>query len=287
MLINEVCKECKLTKKAIEYYEEQRLVQPQVLENGYRDFSDSEINRLKKIAILRKLGLSVADIQMVLNDKNKTALFNVSTKKALELETMKAKQELAEKLAQSQDWEYTRLQLEAIEQKQTISERLLNVFPGYYGKYANLHFGLYLNEPIITKEQQEAFDTVISFLDSADLKIPVDLQEYLDEVTKKFDASFAANISDTVDKAVENPEKYIADNQEILEQYMAFKQSDEYKNSPAYKIQELYAAFNQESGYNDIFIPAMKKLSQSYRDYHEALQRANEVFIEKYPNAQR
>lgn len=72
---------------------------------------------------------------MVLNGKNKTALFNVSTKKALELETMKAKQELAEKLAQSQDWEYTRLQLEAIEQKQTISERLLNVFPGYYGKY--------------------------------------------------------------------------------------------------------------------------------------------------------
>lgn len=38
---------------------------------------------------------------------------------------------------------------------------------------------------------------------------------------------------------------------------MAFKQSDEYKNSPAYKIQELYATFNQESGYNDIFIPAM------------------------------
>lgn len=287
MLINEVCKECRLTKKAIEYYEEQRLVQPQVLENGYRDFSDSEIEQLKKIAVLRKLGLSVSDIQTVLNSKNKTALYNVSTKKALELETMKAKQALAQKLAQSQDWEYTRLQLEAIEQKQTISERLLNVFPGYYGKYVSLHFGLYLNEPIITKEQQEAFDTVISFLDSADLKIPVDLQKYLDEVTKNFDASFAANVSDTVDKAVENPEKYIADNQEMLEQYMAFKQSDEYKNSPAYKLQELFVTFNQESGYNDIFIPAMKKLSQSYRDYHEALQRANEVFIEKYPNAQR
>lgn len=184
MLINEVCKKCKLTKKAIEYYEEQRLIQPQVLENGYRDFSDSEIEQLKKIAVLRKLGLSVSDIQTVLNGKNKTALYNVSNKKALELETIKAKQELAQKLAQSQDWEYTRLQLEAIEQKQTISERLLNVFPGYYGKYVSLHFGLYLNEPIITKEQQEAFDTVISFLDSADLKIPVDLQEYLDEATK-------------------------------------------------------------------------------------------------------
>lgn len=284
MLINEVCKECKLTKKAIEYYEEQQLVQPQVLENGYRDFSDSEIEQLKKIAILRKLGLSVSDIQTVLNGKNNTALYHVSTKKALELETMKAKQGLAQKLAQSQDWEYTRLQLEALEQKQTISERLLNVFPGYYGKYVSLHFGLYLNEPIIIKEQQEAFDTIISFLDSADLKIPVDLQEYLDEVTKNFDISFSANISDAMDKAVENPEKYIVDNQEILEQYMAFKQSNEYKNSPAYKLQELFITFNQESGYNDIFIPAMKKLSQSYRDYHEAMQKANEVFMEKYPN---
>lgn len=262
MLINEVCKKCKLTKKAIEYYEEQRLIQPQVLENGYRDFSDREIEQLKKIAVLRKLGLSVSDIQTVLNGKNKTALYKVSNKKALKLETIKAKQELAQKLAQSQDWEYTRLQLEAIEQKQTISERLLNVFPGYYGKYVSLHFGLYLNEPIITKEQQEAFDTVISFLDSADLKIPVDLQEYLDEATKNFDTNFAANVSDNMGKMVENPEKYIADNQEMLEQYMEFKQSDEYKNLPAYKLQELFATFNQESGYNDIFIPAMKKLSQ-------------------------
>ena len=77
MLINEVCKKCKLTKKAIEYYEEQRLIQPQVLENGYRDFSDSEIEQLKKIAVLRKLGLSVSDIQTVLNGKNKTALYKV------------------------------------------------------------------------------------------------------------------------------------------------------------------------------------------------------------------
>ncbi len=115
MLINEVCKECKLTKKAIEYYVDQLLVQPQVLENGYRDFSDSEIKRLKQIAILRKLGLSVLDIQMVLSEENKVALYNVSTKKALELETISAKQELIQKLAQNQDWDYTSLQLEVLD----------------------------------------------------------------------------------------------------------------------------------------------------------------------------
>ena len=36
MLINEVCKKCSLTKKAIEYYIEQGLVIPAIQENGYR-----------------------------------------------------------------------------------------------------------------------------------------------------------------------------------------------------------------------------------------------------------
>ena len=36
MLINEVCKECNLTKKAVEYYTEQGLIQPRIKENGYR-----------------------------------------------------------------------------------------------------------------------------------------------------------------------------------------------------------------------------------------------------------
>ena len=284
MLIHEVCKACRLTKKAIEYYEEQGLICPQVLENGYRDFSAKEIEQLKKIAILRKLGVSVADIQRVLNENNQAALYNVSIKKALEIETMKSKQELVQKLVQNQDWEYTRLQLEILEQKQTISQRLLNVFPGHYGKYVSLHFALYLNEPIVNEEQQAAFETIIAFLDSVDLKIPVDLQEYLDEIFPSFDARSVADIADYMDKAVRNPEQYIADNQDLLEQYMAFKQSEAYKKSAAYKLQECLAAFQRESGYDAIFIPAMQRLSPSYQAYHEAMEKANKVFSEKYPN---
>lgn len=281
MLINEVCKICKLTKKAIEYYEEQRLVQPQLLENGYRDFSQSDIERLHRVAILRKLGLSVSDIQTVLNDNTQSVLCSVLTKKSLEIEALKAKQELAQKLAQNQDWEYARLQLESLEKKQSILERLIDLFPGYYGKYVSLHFSLYLHEPIVTKEQQEAFETIIAFLDSADFDIPTDLQKYLDEVTKNFDESFVVNISENMDKAFHAPEKYIADNREALEQYLAFKQSDEYKRSPAYRLQEFLKKFNSTSGYYDTFIPAMKQLSKSYREYHMAMENANKVFIEE------
>ena len=43
MLINEVCRECNLTKKAVEYYTEQGLIRPDITENGYRRFSDAEV----------------------------------------------------------------------------------------------------------------------------------------------------------------------------------------------------------------------------------------------------
>ena len=36
------------------------------------------------------------------------------------------------------------------------------------------------------------------------------------------------------------------------------------------------------SGYNDIFIPAMCQLSESYRKYHEGLSAANEMLSKKY-----
>ena len=60
MLINEVCKRCGLTKKTIEYYEEQGLTHPQIMGNGYRVISEDDVIQLNKIAVLRGLGISVS-----------------------------------------------------------------------------------------------------------------------------------------------------------------------------------------------------------------------------------
>lgn len=282
MLINKACRESKLTKKAIEYYEVQGLIKPRILENGYRDYSSEDAEKLNKIGTLRKLGLSVSEIKVVLKDP-KIGLCEVSRKKSLEIEDLKIQQKLIETLEEKRDWEYVRLQLDLLEQKQSILERLLNVFPGYYGKYVSLHFASYLQEPIETLEQQEALEKIITFLDQVNCVIPRDLQEYLEEVTKNFDVSFHLDMSDNLKRAFEDTEKYMIDNKEILEQYMAFKESDEYKESPAYKLQELFRKFNQESGYNDIFIPAMKKLSKSYKAYYSTMEEANKIFLKKYP----
>ena len=287
MLINQVCKKCRLTKKAIEYYAAQKLVQPEILENGYRNFSAADIERLKKIAILRRLGLSVQSIKEVLDGGGQAALYKVSESKKIEIKAEETKQALVQQLAEKQDWEYTNAQLEALEKSQTILQRLLNVFPGYYGTYISLHFARYLNEPVVSDEQQEAFETVIDFLDNVSFVLPPDLQQYLDEITKDFDKSFVEKVFANMDDAISDTEKYIAENKEILERYMQLKQSDEFKASPAYRLQEHLRKLNSESGYNTIFIPAMKKLSRSYCKYHDKLEKANEVFLSKYPNEAR
>ena len=102
MLINQVCKKCRLTKKAIEYYAAQKLVQPEILENGYRNFSAADIERLKKIAILRRLGLSVQSIKEVLDGGGQAALYKVSESKKIEIKAEETKQALVQQLAEKQ-----------------------------------------------------------------------------------------------------------------------------------------------------------------------------------------
>lgn len=290
MLINEVCKKCSLTKKAIEYYTEQGLIVPAIQENGYRSFTDEDVQRLKKISVLRNLGLSAAEIRLVLSSTDAAALSEIAEKKKLEITTLQEKQKLIQELADKRDWEHVHDQLQHFEKRQSVLERLLNVFPGYYGKYAYFHFAAYLNEPVVTGEQQEAFDTIIDFLDNTDFRIPEDLQKYVDEALSEATVRSGGDVAGFVEKmtagiqdALQNPEGFLAGNREIIENYIAYLQSAEYKASPAYRWRESFLQFGRTSGYNDIFIPAMCRLSKSYREYHEALERADEKLLQEYP----
>lgn len=284
MLINAVCKECSVTKKAVEYYIEQGLVSPTVQENGYRDFSEEDIRRLKKISILRNLGLSVTDIQDVLFGETAASVLNeIYHRRNLQMTVLQEKQKLIQELASTHDWEQVQNRLCQLQKEQTILERLMNAFPGYYGKFLCLHFAPYLNEPVSTDRQQGAYDTIVSFLDKVDFDIPADLREYLDEITITLDESFMERLTRSVSAVIHETEKYIADNKEIIESRIAYKQSEEYKAATAYSLEKALRQFNSASGYDDIFIPAMCRLSESYQKYHEELSAADKVFLQKYP----
>lgn len=283
MLIHEVCKKCALTKKAIEYYAEQGLVSPSVQKNGYRNFSDEDAERLKRISVLRGLGLSVAEIRTALSRGTQAALYEISGKKLLEASALQEKQSLLQALASGGNWQQTSARLRQLEKKQSVLERLMNVFPGYYGRYICLHFAPYLNEPVTTDEQREAFDTIVAFLDTVSFDIPGDLREYIDRVIEDCDENFVSAMTDNMKNAVSDIEKYIADHREELENYMAYKQSDTYKQTPACRLEETLRNFTNTSRYNDVFLPAMRRLSKSYREYSEALQKADETLLQKYP----
>ncbi len=283
MLISEVCRECSLTRKAVEYYIEQGIVVPAIQENGYRSFSEEDIVVLKKVSVLRTLGLSVADIHDVLSDRDAAALNEVYHRKAVQMFLQQEKQELIQELASKHDWDQIQGSLHRLQKKQMVLERLTDAFPGYYGRFLCLHFAPYLNCPVLTDTQQEAFDAIIAFLDSADFDIPDDLKGYLDGITLNPGSGFMEAASSGINEAVSETEKYIADHHEEIESYLAYKHSEEYKTTPAGRLEKELRRFNSTSGYNDIFIPAMCRLSESYRKYREGLSAADEMFLQKYP----
>lgn len=285
MLINEVNKITGLTKKAIEYYTLQGLISPKILENGYRDFDENGIDRLKKIYVLRKLGIGTDDIKTVLDDASGKSLQTIAIRKELSLQREQAKKAILYKLGNSLSFSEASAELEAIDRGITIAEKLLEAFPGYYGRYLCLHFAPFLNEPISTEKQQAAYERIISFLDDLPpLDFPDDLKEYLIEATEYMGTEEINAMNDNLKRVTEDPDGYLSENKEILDQYLKYRQSCEYRNSPAYRIMELTKGFFSSSGYNDIFIPAMKELSSSYAEYHKRLEEANEKLLAQYPD---
>lgn len=65
MKINEVEERVGISKANIRFYEKQGLLSPARSANGYREYSEEDILRLQQIIILRKLGISVQDIEKI------------------------------------------------------------------------------------------------------------------------------------------------------------------------------------------------------------------------------
>lgn len=284
MLINEVCKTCALTKKAVEYYIAQGLVAPSVQENGYRDFSDADIERLKKISVLRGLGISAAELQKILSvqqEMGDAALKAISDRKRMEIAVMQEKRQLLQELSRTQDWDLVQKKLRQIQNKQSVLARLQEAFPGYYGNYICQHFAPYLNEPVETQAQQEAFETILDFLDRVHLELPADLQAYYCEVTAEYDDTIMETVDAKVKSAYGDMERFLAENREAIEAYMKYKASEAYQSSNAFRLEQELKQFISASGYYEVFLPAMCRLSKSYREYRKMMMNANQRFVQE------
>lgn len=291
MLIKEVCEKCKLTKKAIEYYEFKNLIHPQILENGYRDYSDTDISALKEISVLRKCGISIADIAEILNSSNKpAALAKCKYITELRMQRLSDIQKCMDNLIADYDVnrEFDYLQTHD-EDLYTIKEKFVFAFPGNYGLFVSMHFGRFLNKTIETEAQREAYDAIVQYLDRVNLYLPAELSEFMEaffNVSEKMDvAKMEEKTSDRMQEMLTDTDGYLECNQEEIEKYIEFKRSDEYQNSEAGKIQRYMLDFQKKSGYQEILIANMKILSPAYAEYLNKVEAANEIMLKRFPKA--
>lgn len=70
MTIKDAEEQTGLSRSNIRFYEKEKLIEPSRNEsNGYRDYSENDVENIKKIAYLRTLGISIEDIRSIISEK--------------------------------------------------------------------------------------------------------------------------------------------------------------------------------------------------------------------------
>ena len=282
MYINEAAKLTGATKKAIEYYCQKGLLDPAISENGYKFFSAEDVEKLKKISLLRSLGVSVANIAELVNKGDSLAFWKIIDTQRRDLQRRKEQNDLLKELASSLDWNAVKLKAAAAECRESVIDRLMIAFPGFWGNYLSLHFREFLMNPIETEEQENAYHEICDYLDSVHMEIPDELEDYVDSLNTLDSQEIFLNTRNALSDVIDDPENWLVNHKEIIERYLKFQDTEEYRNSDGAKLKEVLKRFNQEQGYNSVFIPAMRKLSPAYDEYVLKLQKADQAFSQRY-----
>lgn len=278
MLRNEVQDKTNLSRKAIEYYEEKGLVHPKKLENGYRDYSDGDVEVLKKISLLRNLGLSISEIALYLDSKEEV-LASILRRKEHELDICEKRKNVLNLIVKGESIDLINEELAIIEAQETVYDKLIRIFPGYFGQLIFSSYKIFLNESL-NKDEEAAFNEYIKFLDSLpNFDLSKQEKDYIETISSSFDMKTLDDVNKGKLLAVENAETWLEDNKDYIEVYKEYKNTDEYKNSLIKLIQDKLKMFMQENNYYEKAIPLIRKFSKSYNAYYEKLLKANEEYL--------
>ena len=278
MLRNEVQDKTNLSRKAIEYYEEKGLVHPKKLENGYRDYSDGDVEVLKKISLLRNVGLSISEIALYLDSKEEV-LTSILRRKEHELDTCEKRKNVLNLIVKGESIDLINEELAIIEAQETIYDKLIRIFPGYFGQLIFSSYKIFLNESL-DKDEEAAFNEYIKFLDSLpNFELSKEEKDYIEAISSSFDMKALDDVNKGKLLAVENAETWLEDHKDYIKAYKEYKNTDEYKNSLIKLIQDKLKMFMQENNDYEKAIPLIRKFSKSYNAYYEKLLKANEEYL--------
>lgn len=170
--------------------------------------------------------------------------------------------------------------IDLIEAEESIYEKLENAFPGYFGQLIFSAYQPFLNERL-DKEGMAAYKEFVEYLDSLPIfKLSKKEQEYIEEISYIYDMKTLKEVNESKIEAIENFEKWLEENKDIISQYQDYKNSDEYQNSLMKSIQDKLQKYMQDNKYYEIAIPLIRKISRSYDEYYQNLLEANNRYIE-------
>lgn len=278
MLRNQIQQKTGLTRKAIEYYEEKGLIEPHKTENGYRDYSEEELQKLLKISLYRKLGLTVAEMKEILSSDTKALATNLR-KKQHQLATDKRKTNLLDALIHGLDDQVIYEELATIEREENLYTRLERTFPGYFGQLLFSAYQPFLNEPL-KKGGETAYNDYVNYLDSLPaFTLSKEEEEYINNVSSSIDLNMLKEVNLKKIQAIQDSENWLKDNAALVQEYEAFKSSDDYLTSPMKTIQDKLKKYMLDNHYYDTAIPLIRKFSKSYDEYYTQLIEANDYFM--------
>ena len=281
MQMSEVKEKTKLTRKAIEYYEEKGLIKPKREENNYRIYSEEDVERLSKIYIYRKLGCSLDQIKELFESESNSSLAEIIRGRQIESQLENARVEALKLLLNDANIDEVKEQLDFIDRQETIYSKLMRVFPGYLGQLYFMSYKDFLNEKL-EEDKVKYYEEYIEFLDSMpELPLTDEEKNLLEQSSKDISKLDIEKTNEEKMKAIENTDQWLKKNEELISQYMSFKTSDLYLNNPIVKIQEKLREHMENTGYYEVGIPLIRKFSSSYDDYYKKLLKANDKFIDK------
>lgn len=132
----------------------------------------------------------------------------------------------------------------------------------------------------LREDGKEAYKKFVNYLDSLpSFNLSKEEQDYIEEVSSAFDMKVLKEVNASKIEAIENAEKWLTENKNIIAQYQDYKNSDNYKNSPMKTIQDKLQTFMLDNKYYEIAIPLIRKFSKSYNQYYKKTLIANEQYL--------
>jgi len=284
MKISEVMEITRLTKKAINYYEEEGLIKPDVnQENNYREYSQSNVYELIQISVLRQLNVSVKLIKDIISEpkmlKNTLEQHLISLNDEIN-RLGKSKNVLMSCLHSISDpnagisgltkqllFLNKSLEMDEREREGFMKRELQRFFPGNFGKMLVIHYSPFLNSSIDTQEKEEAWLNLVKFLDEVEgIEYPEEMKEMYENLTDQDLEKFEKFSVNHVKKWIGiTDEELLAERKKIFE---TMKNSDmQLAYQKVSRIEKSMKEQMKDVSFYDQFNENLKVLSSDYYEY--------------------